>query len=104
MSNIENHRDIVKLFAIPKLFEKIDCKQLSTYIQQIISPHQYGFMKGRSTSPNFDFAKITTEKGFQIHAIITDFQKAFDKVIHLILMYKMQRLGLNISVINWIMS
>lgn len=107
-SMVENYRGIAKLSEIPKLFEKLVCDQLYIYAQPIIYTQQHGFMKGRSTATNLveftSFAKKSIEMGFQVDVIFTDFSKAFDKMIHKILLFKLEKLGFNTSILNWIRS
>ena len=42
------------------------------------------------------------ENGGQINTIYTDFEKAFDKVPHHLLLKKLQSYNLNVKVIQWI--
>ena len=44
------------------------------------------------------------ENGGQINTIYTDFEKAFDKVPHHLLLKKLQSYNLNVNVIQWIRS
>ena len=44
------------------------------------------------------------ESGGQINAIYSDFEKAFDKVPHRLLLQKLKHYTLNENVINWIKS
>ena len=44
------------------------------------------------------------ENGGQINAIYSDFEKAFDKVPHRLLLQKLRFYTLNENVINWIKS
>lgn len=98
-SNVENYRGIAKLSDIPKLLEKLIYDQLYSLIHHIIVHQQHGFMHGRSTSTNIiefiSFVKKSIEQGFQVDAIFTDFSKAFDKMVHKILLFKMKNLGIN---------
>ena len=52
----------------------------------LLSNKQYGFVKGRSTMLQLlhmmDDWTLCLEKGGQIDAIYSDFEKAFDKVTH----------------------
>ena len=44
------------------------------------------------------------EKGKQIDSIYTDFSKAFDRVNHEILFYKLKTLGISGNLLNWLIS
>lgn len=105
---VENYRGIAKLSEIPKLFEKLVTDQLYAIAEPIISTQAHGFVHGRSTSTNLveftSFAKINIERGYQIDTIYTDFSKAFDKMNHKIFLYKLNILGFNSNIVNWMES
>jgi len=83
-SDISNHRGISIISSTPKLFEKIVCDNISSFINPHIIPNQHGFFPGRSVLTNLcDFVSKTLnwmENGFQVDVIYTDFSKAFDRV------------------------
>ena len=102
-----NYRGIAKLSSISKLFEQILTNQLKFVIPQIISPHQHGFLKHRSVETNlFEFVV----KIFNFFSVgltdlnYTDFSKAFDRVNHCLLLKKLQLLGFNPKLLEWICS
>jgi len=74
----------------------------------LISNKQYGSVKGRSTmlQPLHIMDKWTDylENGGQIDTIYTDFEKAFDKVPHRRLIYKLRAYDISNSLINWILD
>jgi len=69
---------------------------------------QYGFLNGRSTV--LQLLHIMNEwtecleRGGQINAIYTDFEKAFDKVPHQLLLQKLKLYKVDPSIMNWIKS
>jgi hypothetical protein len=69
---------------------------------------QHGFFKGRSTVTNLieftSYVLNCMENGVQVDAIYTDFSKAFDKVIHRLLLRKLAKLGFGGSFLAWIGS
>lgn len=105
---VENYRPIAKLSTIPKLFESIITDFLYFYCKPAISNLQHGFVKGRSTSTNLvEFSEYVTGsllKGFQVDAIYTDFSKAFDRINHDVLLFKLSKLGISDNIIRWIHS
>lgn len=107
-SVISNYRCIAKLSAIPKLFELLVSRRILHYIKSIISPCQHGFMKGRSTITNLLEFACHVHKGFvnkqQTDVIYTDFSKAFDTVVHKLLLQKLDLMGFPTSLLNWISS
>ena len=75
-------------------------------INNLFSPKQYAFIKGRSTT--LQMLKVlqswvsTLDNGGTIDDINLDFMKAFDKVPHKRLIYKLQQYGISGKVIRWI--
>lgn len=105
---VENYRPIAKLSAIPKLFESIVCEFLTYQCKSLISSKQHGFVKGRSTSTALvsftSFVNHSLENGCQVDCIYTDFSKAFDKICHKTLLFKLACLGFPPIMLNWIAS
>ena len=70
------------------------------------NPSQHGFLKARSCLTNLlgFFEEITkwVDEGSPVDVINLDFQKAFDKVPHQILILKLKSHGMGNSIINWI--
>lgn len=89
-----NYRPISKLSVIPKMFEALITKKLVTIISNYISPFQHGFRPKHSILTNLLSYQTqilqSFEKYQQIDAIYTDFQKAFDKVNHVIFFTKIK--------------
>lgn len=106
--NVSNYRGIAKLSAIPKLFEKLVTDIISHHVSSILVPCQHGFRKGRSTATNLVQFTSGIIRGFvsglQTDAIYTDFSKAFDKVNHDLLLYKLSIIGFNDNVLKWLSS
>ena len=73
---------------------------------KLINPFQHGFLKARSCLTNLlcSFKEITkwVDDGSPVDVINLDFQKAFDKVPHQILILKLKSHGMENSIINWI--
>lgn len=107
-SNVENYRGIAKLSAIPKLFEKLVAAKIVHLLQSIISPQQHGFIKGRSTVTNLlefvshVFSAFSSK--LQTDVIYTDFSKAFDKVNHNLLLWKLDMMGFSSKFLRWLSS
>ena len=105
---IDNYRCIAKLSAIPKLFELLVSRRISHFIKSIISPFQHGFMKGRSTTSNLLEFVCHVHNGFankqQTDVIYTDFSKAFDTVVHKLLLHKLNVMGFPSILLSWISS
>lgn len=85
-NDVTNYRPISKLSTISKLFESIVYEKMYFAVKSLISPHQHGFVAGRSTLTNLtvfsEYCIDTFSSGLQVDCIYTDFSKAFDKVLH----------------------
>jgi hypothetical protein len=106
--NIEQFRPISKLCQFNKIFEKIVTSQLYQAVKNHISPNQHGFYKGRSVDTNLlTFAGdilLAMDKGACVEAVYTDFAKAFDKICHSTLLFKLWHLGIHGDLFRWIKS
>lgn len=107
-NEISNYRPIAKLSCIPKLFESIVYDAMFFHCKSIFSPHQHGFLKGRSTTTNLtEFVASTLcalEDGKEVDVVATDFSKAFDRISHAIVFLKLKALGFQSGFIAWIKS
>jgi len=68
---------------------------------------QLEFLKRRSTVLQLlhimdEWTECLERRGGQINAIFTDFNKAFEKVLHQLLLQKLIYYNVNPTVINWI--
>lgn len=90
--------------------EHIISNYLADYLDQhnILTPYQHGFRKGLSTTTQLvsivhAFSSIIDKSG-QIDVIFLDFSKAFDRVSHSGLLFKLNQLKIPHTLINWIAS
>ena len=71
-----------------------------------ISKHQHGFLAKHSTvTQMFEYVidwSFTLNIGNSIDVIYIDFAKAFDKVVHTKLLFKLQSYGIDGLVLKWI--
>lgn len=106
--DVENYRGISILSCLPKVLEKMVYDVVYHAVQPLISEHQHGFMRKRSTTTNlmvFVNSLIKSiEKRRQVDAIYIDFSKAFDKVPHALAVEKIRCMGLPNWVTQWIQS
>ena len=74
----------------------------------ILCPEQHGFRCGRSCETQLlgyvDEASYELEMGNQEDTIVLDFEKAFDKVSHTLLVHKLRRYGIGGRLNAWIDS
>ena len=94
---IGNYRPI-SLFSISiKVFEKCIYKHIFNFIRDLITDHQSGFTKNDSTRNQLlyianMFSKALDE-GKEIRVIFVDIGKAFDRVWHRGLLFKLKKNG-----------
>ena len=88
--------------------EQIICRHISDYLEthNQLSPQQFGFRSGRSTQDQllltYDFVSKQTDDGNTTDVILFDFTKAFDVVVHNILIDKLRCLGIKGVILHWI--
>ena len=70
---------------------------------QMIGPHQHGFMKGRSYLTNL-ISFYDRDEGDTVDIVYQDFSKAFEIVSHSILLEKLAAHGLGGCTLHWIKS
>ena len=69
---------------------------------------QHGFFKGRSTSTNLlefiDYSLNAMDNGNHVEALYTDFSKAFDRIDIPMLLFKLQKIGIESGLLKWLES
>ena len=105
---IENYRGVALQCVIPKLLDSIIANHINAHIKNIIDDSQHGFVKGRSTITNL--AEFTSEvlcnmeNGVQTDSLNIDLAKAFDTPNIDLLINKLNAMGLNKQLLQWIAS
>ncbi len=96
-ANVENYRPVSLTAFYGKVLEKIIKKHIEEFLvnTNFITNSQHGFMKGRSCLSNLLICQNSIvnmiDSGSPVDIIYLDFQKAFDKVSHGILMNKVRK-------------
>jgi hypothetical protein len=104
---IGNYRPVSLTSCISKIAERVIFKYLYNYLNynNIISKFQSGFKPGDSTEYQLlDFHHILCEaldKGKDVRVVFFDIAKAFDKVWHEGLIYKLRMIGVGGLVLDW---
>ena len=109
-TDISNYRPISVLPAISKILEKLANSQLNEYLDRnnITNNNQYGFRKFRSTESalvhfNNDVVRALDNNNYLV-AVFLDFSKAFDTVVHSILLDKLKYYGIEDVSLSWFTS
>ena len=104
----ENYRPVSLKYVTCKMLEHILCSNIMTHLESnnILHDAQHGFRKRRSCESQLiltiqDLAHNIGTKG-QTDVILLDFSKAFDKVPHKRLLYKLHHYGIMKSHLGWI--
>ena len=103
-----NYRPISITSQVGKLLEKLIRKQMMDYFENnnLLSDSQHGFRPRRSCLTNLlealDYITNKVDEGFPVDEIFLDFKKAFDKVSHERLLYKLANIGIKGSILLWI--
>lgn len=107
---VTNFRPISLTCSTSKILEQYVFDALYEFFESknLIPSNQHGFMKNRSVDTQLievfdDFTYYLEDKKF-IDVIYFDFKKAFDCVPHDILLEKLQRAGVEGSLLSWIYS
>ena len=96
----ENYLPISVLTCFSKLLERLIYKRLIKYVEKnkILSKHQYGFRKNRSTElaviELVDKITKAIDKGECTIGIFLDLSKVFDTINHKILIEKLEHYGI----------
>ncbi|MCG8032214.1 MAG: endonuclease/exonuclease/phosphatase family protein [Candidatus Thiodiazotropha taylori] len=107
LSIASNYRPISLLNSEAKVFERLVFKHLFNHLQNnnILSSLQSGFMPGDSTVNQLTFLYHTfceaLDAGKEVRAVFCDISKAFDRVWHKGLVFKLKAAGVTGSVLHW---
>ena len=104
-NKVSNYRAIAIIPTIAKLFEIVICNGIEDFVHESISMKQHGFVTGRSCTTNLlemvNFAIDSMVVKSQTDVLYTDFEKAFDRVPHKILLQKMVKIGFGKQIVKW---
>ena len=109
-TSVTNYRPISLLSCIGKTFQKCVFKHMYNFLLQhkIITSLQSGFTPGDSSVYQLidlynTFTKAIDD-GKEIRTVFCDISKAFDRVWHKGLMFKLRRIGIGGPLISWFKS
>ena len=109
-SKAENYRPISKTSHIIKIHERVLRRKIVQFIESnaLLSQNQHGFRCCRNTMTqllqHFDAIYEGLLRGFDTDSIYLDYEKAFDKVDHRLLLAKLKKYQFPQLLIDWIRS
>ena len=75
-------------------------------IEKLITPSQDGFVPNKACITNLletlDTITDAVNKGYSVDLVLLDFAKAFDKVSHEKLIFKLEAYGVNSMLVKWV--
>ena len=97
----ENYHPVSTLPIISKIFEKIISKQITNFMDPLLSKYRCGFQRGFSAK-NYLLAmlekwKSSLDKGKAFAVLLTDVSKAFDCLSHELIITKLNAYGFSLS-------
>ena len=110
MSSPMNYRPISILPIVSKVLERHISSIIMDHLEQVapISPNQWGFMPGRSTTSALlsitNNCLQTLDMGHEVCIVFFDIRKAFDSVPHRTLLEKLRSIGLDDYLLQWLYS
>ena len=99
-TKVQNHRPISLLEAVGKTYEKIVNDRLRTYQEtnELNNPHQHSYRKRRGTHTAlallYEEIAVSQRNKEQCNIVLRDVAKAFDKVYHAGLKYKIAHMNI----------
>ena len=105
-----NYRPVSLTSVCCKTLERIVTKHIHEYLESnaILSDHQFGFRPGRSVVEQlllvYNDVSSNTDAGQTVDLVLFDYSKAFDVVCHNVLLEKLQLIGIDNRLLEWISS
>lgn len=104
--DVQNYRGVAVQCTIPKLLDSTKAKHFNSYLHNVLTEHQHGFVRGKSTTTNlieYTHRIIDSlQTNQQVDSIYLDISKAFDTVDTHLLMHKLKLMGVNQQLLNWL--
>ena len=110
VASVSNYRPMSLLSCLEKVPERAVFKHLYNHFwdNNILSPLQSGFIPGDSTTNQLTFLYNTfcqaLDTGKEVRVVFCDVSKAFDRVWHKSLLYKLKAAWVSGSLLSWFNS
>jgi hypothetical protein len=109
-SDVRNYRPVSLLSCLGKVFERVVYNKLYNYLDghKLLTERNSGFKKSDGTTNqlvhmlNYIYSEI--DKRRDVAVIFLDISKAFDKVYHAGLLFKLKQLGIEGNLLKWLES
>ena len=105
-NNVTNYRGIALLSVVSKVLEKCVFSKIYDHVHHVLNPPQHGFRTNRSCVTQLlqhvHLLASTLDTGGQIDSIYFDMAKAFDRIPHQKLIYKLRFYGFCDPLLSWI--
>ena len=99
-----NYRPVSLTCVICKIYEQLLRSSILDFLEDSIEPNQHGFVRNKSCLTNlletYDCVINLLESGAPVDLIYLDFAKAFDRVPHYRLLYKLESIGVQGKLLN----
>ena len=106
-SKMDNYRPVSLLSVVGKILERIIFKYVFNFFRDnfVITLFQSGFLPGHSTVTQllevYNELCKAVDKGREVRVIFLDISKAFDRVWHKGLIFKLQQSGISGQLLSW---
>ena len=103
-----NYRPISLTSIVSRIFEKILRNQVMNFLENnnLLNSSQHGFVRSKSCLTNLletvDIITAGLNEGKNVDVVYMDYAKAFDKVPHKRLIYKVSKYGISPMICQWI--
>ena len=104
----DNYRPVSILPVISKIFEKLLCKQITMFIDPLLSKFQCGFRKGYGAQDclfgMLEYWKSMADKGKVFGALLKDLLKAFACLLHELTITKLHAYRFSLTPLKLVQS